>query len=67
MDKANYEKSLVNEEDSTIVETQLTTDGVEDFVEAKSRIDVPREFLGARDNRFQRCANESVTMRLAAG
>ena len=31
MDKANYEKALVNEEDSTIVETQLTTDGVEDF------------------------------------
>ncbi len=31
MDKANYEKALKNEEDSTIVETQLTTDGVENF------------------------------------
>ncbi|HEY9364868.1 MAG TPA: DPP IV N-terminal domain-containing protein, partial [Chitinophagaceae bacterium] len=31
MDKKNYEKALVNEEDSTIKETQLTTDGVEDF------------------------------------
>jgi dipeptidyl aminopeptidase/acylaminoacyl peptidase len=29
MDKANYEKALKNEEDSTIVQTQLTTDGVE--------------------------------------
>jgi dipeptidyl aminopeptidase/acylaminoacyl peptidase len=31
MDKANYEKALKNEEDSTIVQTQLTTDGVEYF------------------------------------
>lgn len=31
MDKANYEKALKNEEDSTIVQTQLTTDGVENF------------------------------------
>jgi dipeptidyl aminopeptidase/acylaminoacyl peptidase len=31
MDKANYEKALVNEEDSTIVETQLTSDGIENF------------------------------------
>ncbi|MCX6265719.1 MAG: DPP IV N-terminal domain-containing protein [Bacteroidetes bacterium] len=29
MDKANYEKALVNEDDSTIVENALTTDGVE--------------------------------------
>ncbi|MFL9483312.1 DPP IV N-terminal domain-containing protein [Chitinophagaceae bacterium LWZ2-11] len=29
MDKANYEKALTNEDDSTIVEHQLTTDGVE--------------------------------------
>jgi dipeptidyl aminopeptidase/acylaminoacyl peptidase len=29
MDKANYEKALVNEDDSTVVQTQLTTDGVE--------------------------------------
>ena len=31
MDKANYEKALKNEEDSTIVQTQLTIDGVENF------------------------------------
>ena len=31
MDKANYEKALLNEEDSTIVEHQLTKDGVEYF------------------------------------
>jgi dipeptidyl aminopeptidase/acylaminoacyl peptidase len=29
MDKANYQKALVNEDDSTIVEYALTTDGVE--------------------------------------
>ncbi|MBO9633426.1 MAG: DPP IV N-terminal domain-containing protein [Chitinophagaceae bacterium] len=31
MDKANYEKALVKEDDSTIVEHPLTTDGVEYF------------------------------------
>lgn len=31
MDKSNYEKALQNEDDSTIVEHQLTTDGVEHF------------------------------------
>ena len=31
MDKFNYEKSLQNEEDSTIVENALTTDGVQYF------------------------------------
>jgi dipeptidyl-peptidase-4 len=31
MDKANYKKALINEDDSTIVQTQLTTDGVENF------------------------------------
>jgi dipeptidyl aminopeptidase/acylaminoacyl peptidase len=31
MDKSNYEKALKNEEDSTIVENQLTKDGVEYF------------------------------------
>ncbi|MEO5945947.1 MAG: DPP IV N-terminal domain-containing protein [Chitinophagaceae bacterium] len=31
MDKPNYEKALVNEDDSTIVEQQLTTDGIEYF------------------------------------
>ena len=29
MDKANYEKAVKNEDDSTIVETKLTTDGIE--------------------------------------
>ena len=31
MDKSNYEKALVNEEDSTIVEHPLTTDGMQYF------------------------------------
>ncbi len=31
MDRANYEKALKNEDDSTIVEHQLTTDGVENY------------------------------------
>jgi len=31
MDKANYEKALKNEDDSTIVEVQLTTDGEKDY------------------------------------
>jgi dipeptidyl-peptidase-4 len=31
MDKANYEKALKNEDDSTIVDHVLTTDGVEDY------------------------------------
>lgn len=31
MDKSNYEKALKNEEDSTIVETAITTDGVEHY------------------------------------
>ncbi len=31
MDRANYEKVLKNEDDSTIVEHALTTDGVEDY------------------------------------
>jgi dipeptidyl aminopeptidase/acylaminoacyl peptidase len=31
MDRANYEKALINEDDSTIVEHQLTTDGIEHF------------------------------------
>jgi dipeptidyl-peptidase 4 len=31
MDKANYKKALKNEEDSTIVEHQLTKDGVENY------------------------------------
>ncbi len=31
MDKSNYEKALKNEDDSTIVETAITTDGIEYF------------------------------------
>jgi dipeptidyl-peptidase 4 len=31
MDRANYEKALLNEDDSTIVENQVTKDGVEYF------------------------------------
>jgi len=31
MDKANYEKALKNEDDSTIVEHALTTDGIENY------------------------------------
>lgn len=31
MDKANYEKALKNEEDSTIVQTQITKNGIENF------------------------------------
>ena len=31
MDKANYEKALVNEDDSSIVETAITKDGIQNF------------------------------------
>ena len=31
LDKANYEKALLNDEDSTIVENKLTTDGIENY------------------------------------
>ncbi len=31
MDKANYEKALINEDDSTIVETVITKDGIQNF------------------------------------
>jgi dipeptidyl aminopeptidase/acylaminoacyl peptidase len=31
MDHANYEKALINEEDSTIVDHALTTDGIENY------------------------------------
>lgn len=31
MDSANYSKALKNEDDSTIVETKLTTDGIENY------------------------------------
>ncbi|HSR37656.1 MAG TPA: DPP IV N-terminal domain-containing protein, partial [Phnomibacter sp.] len=37
MDSANYRKALANEDDSTIAETQMTTDGVEDFSYGGSR------------------------------
>ncbi len=31
LDKANYEKALLNEDDTTIVENKLTTDGIENY------------------------------------
>jgi dipeptidyl-peptidase-4 len=31
MDQANYKKALINEDDSTIVDHALTTDGIEDY------------------------------------
>jgi dipeptidyl aminopeptidase/acylaminoacyl peptidase len=31
MDKANYEKALLNEDDSTIVETAITKDGIQNY------------------------------------
>jgi len=31
MDRANYEKALINEDDSTIVDHALTTDGIENY------------------------------------
>ena len=31
MDKSNYQKALINEDDSTIVENKITTDGIENF------------------------------------
>ncbi|MDB5193250.1 MAG: peptidase [Segetibacter sp.] len=37
MDTANYAKALINESDSTIVEHQLTTDGIEDFAYGGAR------------------------------
>lgn len=37
MDKANYDKALVNEDDSTIVENQLTKDGIEYFEYSNSQ------------------------------
>lgn len=37
MDKANYDKALKNEDDSTIVEHQLTTDGEKDYSYGFSR------------------------------
>lgn len=45
MDRSNYEKALQNENDSTIVEHQLTTDGVEffGFGESNSETNVDRE------------------------
>ena len=39
MDKENYKKAVKNEEDSTIVEHQLTTDGIEFYSYGSSRED----------------------------
>lgn len=45
MDKINFAKALLNEKDSTIVETQLTTDGVEHYSygESERETNVDRE------------------------
>ncbi|MDX5482635.1 MAG: S9 family peptidase [Hymenobacteraceae bacterium] len=45
MDKANYEKALKNEKDSTIVEHQLTKDGIEHYHygDARGETNVERE------------------------
>ena len=42
-------------------------DRVEGLVEAQPRIDVARKFVGLGDDRFERCADECVAVRLAAG
>ncbi|MES2772966.1 MAG: DPP IV N-terminal domain-containing protein [Bacteroidota bacterium] len=36
LDKANYEKALKNEDDTTIVENKMTTDGIENFAYGSS-------------------------------
>ncbi|MBC3541069.1 DPP IV N-terminal domain-containing protein [Rufibacter sediminis] len=45
MDRANYEKALKNEKDSTIVETKFTTDGVENYTygDSQGETNVERE------------------------
>ena len=42
-------------------------DGVERLVETEARIDVARKLVGFGDDRFERCADERIAMRLAAG
>src|SRR6476469_4810620 len=42
-------------------------DGVEGLVQAQTRIDVAREFVGLGHDGFQRRADERVAMRLTAG
>ena len=45
LDKANYEKALIKEDDSTIVDTKLTTDGVENYYygDVENETNVERE------------------------
>jgi hypothetical protein len=40
---------------------------MEGLVQAEPRIDVAREFIGLGDNRFKRCPDERIAVRLAAG
>jgi len=40
--------------------------GVERLVQAKAGIDVPRKFVRLGDDRFERCSNECIAVRLAA-
>src|SRR5690606_8996441 len=51
MDKSNYEKALKNEKDSTIVEHQLTKDGVEYYTYGDSRGETNVERAKNRKNR----------------
>lgn len=48
MDEANYAKALVKEDDATIVETQLTTDGEENFGYARRMTDEEKRLLNLR-------------------
>jgi dipeptidyl aminopeptidase/acylaminoacyl peptidase len=43
MDAANYAKALKNPKDTTIAETQLTTDGVEDFDYARTAMQLEQQ------------------------
>jgi dipeptidyl-peptidase 4 len=43
MDAANYAKALKNPKDTSIVETQLTTDGVEDFSYSRTAMQLEQE------------------------
>ncbi|TAG12450.1 MAG: S9 family peptidase, partial [Sphingobacteriia bacterium] len=46
MDRANYNKALVNDKDTTIIETQLTKDGIENFgyhIDGNGETNIERE------------------------
>ncbi|NEM98686.1 S9 family peptidase [Pontibacter burrus] len=51
MDMANYEKALKNEKDTTIVEHQLTTDGIENYHYGDSRGETNVEREKNKNNR----------------